>query len=122
MEAKEKGSVSTLWGRRRPLPELKSPDRNTRNFAERIAINTPIQGSAADLIKSAMLKIARRLKESGSRARMIIQVHDELVFEVPEKELKAIRELVREEMEGTIRLRVPLKVDIDSGPNWAEAH
>ena len=121
-EAREKGSVSTLWGRRRPLPELKSPDRNTRNFAERMAINTPIQGSAADLIKAAMLRIAGRLKESCSRARMIIQVHDELVFEVPEKELKTVRELVREEMEGVIKLRVPLKVDINSGPNWAEAH
>ncbi len=121
-EAREKGSVSTLWGRRRPLPELKSPDRNTRNFAERMAINTPIQGSAADLIKAAMLRIAGRLKESCSRARMIIQVHDELVIEVPEKELKTVRELVREEMEGVIKLRVPLKVDINSGPNWAEAH
>ncbi|MCX5867580.1 MAG: DNA polymerase I [Proteobacteria bacterium] len=120
--AREKGAVSTLWGRRRPLPELKSPDKNTRNFAERMAINTPIQGSAADLIKAAMIRISKSLPEKGAQARMIIQVHDELVFEVPEKELDAVRELVREEMEGVIKLRVPLKVDINSGPNWAEAH
>jgi DNA polymerase-1 len=114
--------VSTLWGRRRPLPELKSPDKNTRNFAERMAINTPIQGSAADLIKAAMIRISKSLPEKGAQARMIIQVHDELVFEVPEKELEAVRELVREEMEGVIKLRVPLKVDINSGPNWSVAH
>jgi len=120
--ARERGMVSTLWGRRRPLPELKSPDKNTRNFAERMAINTPIQGSAADLIKAAMIRISKSLPEKGAQARMIIQVHDELVFEVPEKELEAVRELVREEMEGVIKLRVPLKVDINSGPNWAEAH
>ncbi|MBI3597104.1 MAG: DNA polymerase I [Nitrospirae bacterium] len=121
-EAKERGYVTTIFSRRRPIPELASDTPAVRGLGERTAINTPIQGSAADLIKLAMIRIAKRLKTEGRRSRMLLQIHDELIFEVPEKESEAIKGLVRNEMEGVMPLAVPLKVDIGIGTNWNEAH
>jgi DNA polymerase-1 len=121
-EARELGFVSTLWGRRRAIPELKSSDQAVRQLGERLAVNTPIQGSAADLIKVAMIAIFRRLRSEGLRTRMILQIHDELLFEVPEVELDVAKRMATEEMERAAALRVPLKVDIGIGVSWAEAH
>jgi len=121
-EARQNGYVTTLLGRRRMVPEIASDNRRVREFAERTAINTPIQGSAADLIKVAMIRIQKRLEEEKSAARMIMQVHDELVFEVPRAEAEAARELVRSEMEGAIRLDVPVRVETGVAGNWLEAH
>ncbi|NPB08885.1 MAG: DNA polymerase I [Thermodesulfobacteria bacterium] len=120
-EAREKGYVETLFGRKRPLPDIKSPNRVAREFAERTAINTPIQGTAADIIKLAMIQIDQALREKKARTRMLLQVHDELLFEVPPEELEEIRDLVREKMERVVRLKVPLKVNLATGKNWAEA-
>jgi len=121
-EAKAKGHVTTILCRQRPIPELMSQNTNTRQLGERLAINTPIQGSAADLIKLAMVNIWRRLHKMGSRAMMILQVHDELVFESPEDEIEEVKRVVKEEMEGVIEFSVPIKVDIGVGRNWGEAH
>jgi len=121
-ETRERGYVSTLAGRRRAVPELQSSNRNTRQLGERLAVNSPIQGTAADIIKAAMINIRRRLDAGAMRARMILQVHDELLFELPEEELDAVRELVRQEMEGVVCLSVPLKVEIGYGKDWAAAH
>ncbi|GAB6932910.1 DNA polymerase I [Calditerricola satsumensis] len=120
-EARRKGYVTTLLGRRRFLPDIHSPNYNLRSFAERTARNTPIQGTAADIIKLAMVNLARRLKEEGLRSRLILQVHDELVFEVPEDELAVMRELVPAVMERAVRLSVPLKVDVHVGDTWYDA-
>ncbi len=120
--AREKGYVTTLMNRRRYLPDIKSANRSVRQFAERIAVNAPIQGTAADLIKVAMIRVHRRLSREGRQTKLIIQIHDELVFEVPESELEGIRAMVKEEMEGVAELVIPLKVDIGMGKNWAEAH
>ena len=120
--AREKGYVTTLFNRRRYLPDIQHQNRIIQSEAERMAINTPIQGTAADLIKKAMIRIHDRLKEEKLGTRLLLQVHDELVFEVPEKEMKRITKLVQEEMEGVYKLRVPLKVDIKVGKNWDEAH
>ncbi|MFT7699759.1 MAG: DNA polymerase-1, partial [Candidatus Krumholzibacteriia bacterium] len=114
--------VETLLGRRRLLPEIDSSNNRTRSFQERIAVNTPIQGTAADLIKLAMLRISAALKESDTNALLLLQVHDELVLEVPKQELEAVQKIVREGMEGAMDLKVPLVVDMHSGANWAEAH
>jgi DNA polymerase-1 len=119
--AKEDGLVTTLLGRVRHLPELQSGRPMVRAFGERIAVNTPLQGTAADLIKLAMVNLDRRLEDEGLGARMIIQVHDELVFEVPEGEIEQVSDIVRAEMEGAIELDVPLVVDIGAGPNWMDA-
>jgi len=116
------GYVTTLLQRRRYLPEIASPHAQIRQFAERTAINAPIQGTAADLIKIAMVKIHQRLQEEKFSAVMIMQVHDELVFEAPVAEREALAELVRKEMEGALELSVPLKVEIAAGKNWDEAH
>jgi DNA polymerase-1 len=121
-EARERGYVTTVLGRRRYLPELGARDPGVRQFAERAATNTPIQGSAADLIKLAMLAVRRRLQDAGSGAHMLLQVHDELVFEVPDGEVDGVCRLVRESMEGVWSLKVPLRVDVRSGANWSEAH
>ncbi|MGQ9654688.1 MAG: DNA polymerase I, partial [Thermodesulfobacteriota bacterium] len=120
--AREKGYVETLMGRRRYVPEISSSNRAVRRFAERAAINTPIQGTAADLIKKAMISIQGQLEARALATRMLLQVHDELLLEVPEGERDAVESLVREEMEGVKRLRVPLKVEIGWGKDWAEAH
>jgi DNA polymerase-1 len=120
--ARERGYVTTLMNRRRYLPDIGSSNRSVRQFAERIAINAPIQGSAADLIKVAMINIHRRLLKEKRKTKLILQIHDELVFEVPEKELDPVEALVKKEMEGVMELHIPLKVDIGEGKNWAEAH
>jgi DNA polymerase-1 len=116
---RKQGFVTTLLGRRRYIPEIDSSNRQKREFAERTAINTPIQGSAADLIKVVMIDIEKELKKRKSK--MILQVHDELVFEVHKDELDEVREMVRDKMENTVDLEVPVKVDINSGENWLEA-
>jgi DNA polymerase-1 len=120
--AHEDGFVMTLLNRRRYLPELRSSNRNIREFGERTAVNTPIQGTAADLIKVAMIGIANQIKQQSIQGKMILQIHDELVFDVPESEADFLSELVRREMEGAIELSVPVKVDIGIGANWYEAH
>ena len=114
------GRVRTLLGRVRHFPEIKGTDRNARQQALRAAVNTTIQGTAADLIKLAMVALARRLKEAGSGARMTLQVHDELVLEVPETEVPAVSRIVRDVMEGVHELRVPLVADLKIGPNWLD--
>ncbi len=121
-QARERGYVTTLMNRRRYLPDIKNSNRSVRQFAERIAINAPIQGTAADLIKVAMINIHRRLVQEKFRTKLILQIHDELVFEVPQGEMEEIKALVKEEMEGVVKLYIPLKVDIGVGKNWAEAH
>ncbi|MHB8881137.1 MAG: DNA polymerase I [Thermodesulfovibrionales bacterium] len=121
-DAQEKGYVCTLLGRRRPIPELRNQNRTVRQQGERFAVNTPIQGTAADIIKIAMINLWQRFRREGLRARMILQVHDELLVELPEAELHTVSAIVREEMEGAISLSVPVRVEIGSGKNWAEAH
>jgi DNA polymerase-1 len=120
-EARERGYSETIFGRQRQVPELRAPDRNLQQAGRRIALNNPIQGSAADIIKVAMLRAARAIEARKLRTRMILQVHDELVFEVPEDERADIEPLVREAMEGAAELRVPLKVRLGFGPSWADA-
>jgi DNA polymerase-1 len=121
-QARKEGFVTTLLNRRRSLPEINSANNAVRQFAERTAINTPIQGTAADLIKIAMVNLARILEKKKMKSAMIMQVHDELVFEVPLEEKETAVALVRREMEEVIKLRVPLQVGIASGRNWDEAH
>ena len=121
-EAREKGYVTTLFNRRRYVPDIDHPKQVIRAEAERIAVNTPIQGTAADLIKKAMIKLHDRLARDGYSARMLLQVHDELLFEVPHFEVDAVAPIIREEMEKVYQLDVPLKVDIGEGDNWSEAH
>jgi DNA polymerase-1 len=120
--ARESDRTSTLLGRIRLLPEINSRNYNMRAFAERTAVNTPIQGSAADLIKVAMINMERHLREGGFRSAMLLSVHDEIVFEVPPEELEQIKTVVTETMEGVWQLAVPLKVNVAWGKNWAEAH
>jgi DNA polymerase-1 len=120
--AKENGYVETLLGRRRYVPEILSQNRNIAEAARRIAINTPIQGTAADLIKKAMVLIDRGLEKRGMRSRMLIQVHDELVFETPPEEAHDLQVMVRETMESALSFEVPLKVNLSMGNNWEEAH
>ncbi len=120
--ARTEGYVSTLYGRRRYLPELKSSNFNLRSFGERVALNMPIQGTAADVIKLAMVNTDRRLKAEGLKARLILQVHDELIVECPEEETEAVKAILRHEMEAAANFSVPLTVDVKSGANWAEAH
>lgn len=124
-EGKEKGFTTTILGRRRPIPELQSGDPVQRGFGERMAVNSPIQGSAADLIKVAMINVSKALHHEMPHTKMILQVHDELIFEVPEKELDEAKRLVKHEMEGVgkqLHLSVPLKVDLGTGHNWRAAH
>ncbi|MEW6417208.1 MAG: DNA polymerase I [Nitrospirota bacterium] len=121
-EARNRGYVSTLFGRRRAIPEIKSKNSNIRQQGERLAINSPIQGTAADIIKIAMINIWKRLKDSGLKTKMILQVHDELLFELPIQEIEIVIDIVKKEMEGAITLSVPLSVDINYGKNWSEAH
>jgi DNA polymerase-1 len=121
-KARTDGFVTTLLGRKRPIPELASPIPAQRSFGERSAVNSPIQGSAADIIKLAMINIDRRLERERLDARMLLQVHDELVFEVAHADVDALKALVKTEMEGAYPLSVPIRVDMGSGPNWSEAH
>ncbi len=123
--AEADGFVTTIMDRRRYLPELKSTDRNIKSFAQRMAINTPVQGSAADIIKIAMINLNRRLVAEGLKARMILQVHDELVIEAPQDEVEKVRQATIEEMEGVkgvMALSVPIDVDVNTGKNWSEVH
>jgi len=119
-ETRKTGVAKTLFGRIRPIPEINSPQAQLRSFAERTALNSPLQGTAADLIKLAMINIDRRLASEKFEAKMILQVHDELLFEAPPKEKSKLEKLVREEMEGVHKLTVPLVVEICSGPNWRD--
>ena len=119
-ETRKTGSVRTLFGRVRPIPDIESRNPNQRGFAERTAINTPLQGTAADLIKLAMISIDRQLAERDFKTRMVLQVHDELLFEVPANEAAEVEELVRAEMEGVVKLNVPLIADLKSGSNWRD--
>ncbi len=120
--ARRDGGVTTMSGRRRPLPDIASDDPRRRSLAERMAVNTPIQGAAADLIKQAMLRVDRELQQSGSRALLLLQVHDELLLEVPRDELAVVTTLVRTAMEQVADLAVPLVVDVHEGADWAAAH
>jgi len=119
-KTRAEGSVRTMFGRMRPIPDIASRNPNQRGFAERTAINTPLQGTGADLIKLAMISIDRKLAERKMKTRMVLQVHDELLFEVPTDETKAVEELVRAEMEGVVKLKVPLVADLAFGPNWRD--
>ena len=119
-EAMVRGRVETILGRRRPITGIKSATGRVRNLAERTAVNTIIQGSAADLIKRAMIRIDHELRDRGSPARMLLQIHDELVFEAPDEELAGLAAMVRREMIGALDLSVPLEVDLAAGPNWLE--
>ena len=119
--AKEEGYVVTLFGRRRPVPELKSSNFMQRNFGERVAMNAPIQGSAADIMKIAMIGVNRELKEKGLKSKLILQVHDELLIEAYEEEVEEVKEILKRQMEEAADLDVPLIVDMHTGENWYEA-
>src|SRR4030043_1198636 len=121
-KAREKGYVTTMFGRRRYVRDIHSRNQVVRGNAERNAINAPIQGSAADIIKIAMVRIHEKLERDYYKSKMILQVHDELIFEVPERELERLKEMVIFEMSNATRLDVPLKVDWGMGKNWLEAH
>ena len=118
----EKGYVTTLFGRRRALPELASKNHNLRALGERMAMNTPIQGTAADVIKLAMVKVWRRLRAEGLAAKLILQVHDELIVEAPEAEAETVARILKEEMEGAVSYSVPLTADVGQGKTWLESH
>jgi DNA polymerase-1 len=121
-EARKNGYVSTLLGRKRLLRDINSRNATIRAAVERIAVNSPVQGSAADLIKLAMVAVSKRIKEQGLRSKLLLQVHDELVFDVPREEIEQMRTLVEECMTSVVKLPIPLKVDIGIGDNWLEAH
>jgi DNA polymerase-1 len=120
-QAMRDGYVTSLMGRRRPVPEIRASNRQTRSLGERLAVNFVMQGSNADIIKVAMIRIHERLRAEGRGARLVLQVHDELLLEVPDAELKAVGDLVRAEMCGAFDLDPPLAVDVGTGENWAEA-
>jgi len=119
---RESGYAETILGRRRYVPNIHARNRVVRSAAERVAVNMPIQGSQADMIKIAMIGLDRKLREGGFRTRMLLQVHDELVLEVPMDELEPVKKLVREEMEAALPLDVPVEVGMDTGDNWLDAH
>ena len=120
--AKLAGYVITLLGRKRPVPDINSTNSNIRQQAERLAINSPIQGTAADLIKIAMINIHNRLQREKLKTRMVLQIHDELLCEAPKDEADIVKDIIRYEMENALSLSVPLKVEIGIGKNWSEAH
>ncbi len=120
--ARENGYVETLFGRRRYLPDISARNATVRALAERNAVNAPIQGTSADIIKLAMIRVAEKLKEEGLRSRMVLQIHDELLFEAPAEEVPKLQKLVKDVMENVIQLSVPLTVECSSGNNWLEAH
>ena len=119
--ARERGYGVTIFGRRRSIDELKSKNFNMRSFGERVAKNMPIQGSAADIIKIAMVRVYQRVKREKLRSRLLLQVHDELLMEVYRPEEEAVRRILEEEMTGAADLKVPLEIDIHTGENWYEA-
>ncbi len=120
--AKEKGYVETILKRRRYLRDINSANMTVRGFAERNAINAPIQGSAADLIKLAMIAIQNEIEQQGLSGKMIMQVHDELVFDIPKSEIQLFKEIIQDKMTNAIKTNVPLVVEIGEGKNWLEAH
>ena len=120
--ARQQGYAITLFGRKRYLPDINSHNATVRSFAERNAVNSPIQGTAADIIKKAMISISRRLKQEGLKTQMIMQVHDELNFNVPVNEVDKVREIVISEMQNVVQLSVPLIADCGVGENWLQAH
>ena len=120
--ARENGYVETLFGRRRYLPDINARNASLRALAERNAVNAPIQGTSADIIKLAMIRVDRRLSEAGLKSRMVLQIHDELLFDALEDEVDALKKIVVEEMEQVIKLSVPLTVECSAGKNWLEAH
>jgi DNA polymerase-1 len=120
-EAHREGYAVTMFGRRRPIPELASSNFNLRSFGERTAMNHPMQGTAADIMKLAMVEVDRRLRAEGYASRMVLQVHDELIFEAVPDELERLSAMVREAMSGVVDLAVPLDVSVGSGENWASA-
>ena len=119
--AKENGYIKTLFGRRRVINEIRSSNFNLRSFGERAAMNMPLQGSSADIIKKAMIEVDRALREGGFKSRMLLQVHDELVIEVVKEELDEVTALVKDLMERAVQLSVPLTVDVNYGANWMDA-
>ena len=121
-DCRSRGFVETVLGRRRFLPDINSSNAISRSFAERNAVNAPIQGSAADVIKVAMVKIQSALKNANLKTRMVLQVHDELLFDTPKEEIEQVFALVKHEMENAVKLEVPLDVEIQAGNNWLEAH
>jgi DNA polymerase-1 len=120
--ARASGFVETLMGRRRYVPDVNSGNATVRSFAERNAVNAPIQGTSADIIKLAMVAVDRRLRAEGLKSRMVLQIHDELLLEVPAAEIARVSRLLTEEMQGVIKLNVPLTVECNYGTNWLEAH
>ena len=120
-QAKRDGYVTTLFGRRRPVPEIRASNRQTRSLGERLAVNSVMQGTAADVIKVAMVNIHRRLRDEGRSSRLVLQVHDELLVEAPDAEVSIVKELVRSEMCAAYPLDPPLAVDVGAGDNWREA-
>jgi DNA polymerase-1 len=120
--AKEKGYVETLLGRRRNLKDINSANAIVRSHAERNAINAPIQGTAADVIKIAMINVQKEMEEKGLKSRMLLQVHDELVFDVEKSEVEVMKQLVKKNMEGAVKIAVPLDVEMNTGHNWLQAH
>jgi DNA polymerase-1 len=119
-ETRREQKVRTIFGRVRPIPDIQSRNANLRGFAERTAVNTPLQGTAADLIKLAMIRIDKRLAAENLKTAMTLQVHDELLFDVAEDEVDQVRSLVKDEMEGVIELKVPLVADCGVGVNWRD--
>ncbi|HPU64180.1 MAG TPA: DNA polymerase, partial [Mobilitalea sp.] len=120
-KAKKDGYSTTLFGRKRPIPELTSSNFMQRSFGERVAMNSPIQGTAADIIKIAMNRVNRRLKDNNMRSRLILQVHDELLVEAHKNEVEEVKKIMTEEMQGAARLKVPLETEVKVGNNWYEA-
>ncbi|MCI7227633.1 MAG: DNA polymerase, partial [Lachnospiraceae bacterium] len=120
--AKKTGSACTMFGRKRPVPELTSSNFMQRSFGERIAMNSPIQGTAADIIKLAMIRVDQRLREEQLQARLVLQVHDELLIEAPKEEEARVREILHQEMLGVTDFAVSMEIDIQSGSDWYEAH
>ena len=120
--ARETGYVETIFGRRRYLPDINSKNGTVRALAERNAINAPIQGTSADIIKLAMINVDKRLRQEGLQSRMVLQIHDELVFDAIKEEVETLCKIVKEEMENVTTLSVPLTVECNYGSNWLEAH
>ena len=120
--AREQGFITTMYGRRRPIPELSSSNFMQRSFGERVAMNSPIQGTAADIIKIAMIRVWERLRQAGLASRLILQVHDELVIETYREEEEQVRQILEESMKQAAERKVPLEVDLHMGENWYQAH
>ena len=120
--AKKEGYVTTLYGRRRPIPELVSNNYMQRQFGERVAMNSPIQGTAADIIKIAMIRVNERLKREIPDSKLLLQIHDELLVEAKEEDVEKAAAILREEMQNAASLSVPLAVDVKTGMNWYDAH